>query len=397
MVQTKIMLIAGEASGDALTAELVMALERELPAGSPTQGGVPKFFGAGGQKMAGAGVELLVDMTQHSVIGLIEALKNYHRFKKLFDQLLVIAIERKPDLIVCVDFSGFNRRFAHAVKNHVRNHAGASAGWNPKIVQYVSPQVWASRPQRAAKLARDIDLLLCLFAFEKDWYTGRLPNLRVEFVGHPLVDRYANAKLPGSPAVSVSPASGQSIILLPGSRLGELKRHLLVMLSAAQKIYAAHPTARFKVVLPTTELKALADRMVGRLEVEVQVGGLGEALSGATLAIASTGTVTLECAYFGVPTIAIYKTSWSTYQIGKRIIQVKFLAMPNLLANEIIFPELIQHNATPENIAAEAIDLLTKPERREGIKLKLKSVVEKLGPPGASDRAAKAIANLLKA
>src|ERR1041385_3264048 len=203
MAPKRFMLIAGEASGDMLAAELVRALREKLAGGpsrrtaesQPLQTALaPKFFGAGGPRLAAEGVELAFDLTQHSVIGLWEVIKNYGKFKRLFDQLLRLAIERQPDAIVCVDFSGFNRRFAHAVRQHVRSHRGPFYNWNPKIIQYVSPQVWASRPGRAHKLARDIDLLLTLFPFEKDWYAARVPELRVEFVGHPMIDRYASAE-----------------------------------------------------------------------------------------------------------------------------------------------------------------------------------------------------------
>ncbi|MGI8965094.1 MAG: lipid-A-disaccharide synthase, partial [Limisphaerales bacterium] len=245
MKSKSIMLIAGETSGDMLAAELVKALR----AASPTS---LEFFGAGGPKMAEAGVELAVDMTAHSVIGLFEVLKNYSRFKKIFDQLLQLALERKPDVIICVDFSGFNRRFARAVRNSIPSNSSGK-NWNPKIVQYVSPQVWASRPSRAEKLARDIDLLLCIFPFEKNWYAKRIPTLRVEFVGHPMMDRYArftnddlrfthqqaNASLMGN--------RKSQILLLPGSRVGELQRHLPVMVDAARQISAKRET-QFKII-----------------------------------------------------------------------------------------------------------------------------------------------------
>ena len=145
----------------------------------------PQFFGAGGPKMAAAGVELAFDLTQHSVIGISDVLKNYFKFRRLFNQLLKLAIERKPDVIIGVDFGGFNLRFGHAIKEYVRNNPFSK--WNPKIVQFVSPQVWASRPGRANLLAADYDLLLSIFPFEKDWYAQRVPKLRVEFVGHPMV------------------------------------------------------------------------------------------------------------------------------------------------------------------------------------------------------------------
>ena len=181
------MLIAGEASGDLLAAELVSALREQIA------GRQPVIFGAGGPKMAAAGVELAFDLTQHSVIGISDVLKNYFKFRRLFNQLLALAIERKPDVIIGVDFGGFNLRFGHAVKQYVRDNPFSK--WNPKIVQFVSPQVWASRPGRAKLLAADYDLLLSIFPFEKDWYARRAPKLRVEFVGHPMVGRFTNDDL----------------------------------------------------------------------------------------------------------------------------------------------------------------------------------------------------------
>src|ERR1035438_9901367 len=179
------MLIAGEASGDLLAAELVSAL---LAASKQSgDGRDPQFFGEGGAKMSAAGVELAFDMTEHAVVGFSDVVKNYFKFRRLFNQLLALAVERKPDVIIGVDFGGFNLRFGHAVRQYVRNNPFSK--WNPKIVQFVSPQVWASRPSRANLLAADYDLVLSIFPFEKNWYGERAPQLRVEFVGHPMVDR----------------------------------------------------------------------------------------------------------------------------------------------------------------------------------------------------------------
>src|SRR5437868_4999978 len=178
------MLIAGEASGDLLAAELVRALQ------SKRGGAGLKFFGAGGAKMSSAGVELAFDITRHSVIGLWEVVKQYRTYKKLFDQLLALAMERKPDVLICVDFSGFNRRFAAALRWEIGLHHRDTPAWRPRIVQFVSPQVWASRAGRARKMARDFDLLLAIFPFEKSWYEKNAPAMRVEFVGHPMVDRF---------------------------------------------------------------------------------------------------------------------------------------------------------------------------------------------------------------
>ncbi len=378
------MLIAGEPSGDLLAAELVTALKQEF---SPT----PQFFGAGGAKMAAAGVELALDMTQHAVVGLVEVLKHYRKFKQLFDQLVTLAFERRPDVIICVDFSGFNRRFARQIRWELEVRRATHGNWKPKIVQFVSPQVWASRPGRANAMARDFDLLLAIFPFEKAWYARRVPKMRVEFVGHPAVDRFNVERS----TLNIE-RSTASVLLLPGSRVGELKRHLPVMLDALKVIHAAAPEIRTRMVLPNDSLLELARGLGCPPNLDIQIGNLHTALAEATVAIASTGTVTMECAYFGVPTVAIYKTSWSTYEIGKRIIQVKFLAMPNILADEAIFPEFIQNDATPEKIGRAALELLNNSSARKTIREKLGKVVDSLGSAGANRRAAQAVRSLLQ-
>jgi len=384
------MLVAGEASGDLLAAELVKALKQ-----SPEIRAMPfppEFFGAGGPRMVEAGVEPAVNLTQYSVIGLSDSLKKYWQFKRIFDGLFRLVLERQPDIIICVDFSGFNRRFAHAMKRHIRARRGTFLNWDPRIVQYVSPQVWASRPSRAQQLERDVDLLLSIFPFEKEWYARHAPGLRVEFVGHPIVDRYASCldELRAKSA-SVTPV----LLLLPGSRDSELKRHLPVMLAVARRIQK-QGSVFLRMVLPTERLAELGKPKTTSLpRLHVQVGNLAESLAGATVAIASTGTVTVECAYFGVPTVAIYKAAWSDYLVARQIVRVKYLAMPNLLAGDEIYPEFIQHQATPDNITRAALELLDHPERRSAVKTRLAQVAKSLGKPGASQRAARAILQLL--
>jgi lipid-A-disaccharide synthase len=371
------MLIAGEASGDLLAAELVSALRGKLPDAT--------FFGAGGAKMSAAGVELAFDLTQHSVIGISDVLKNILKFRRLFNQLLALAIERKPDVVIGVDYGGFNLRFGHAVKEYVRNNPFSK--WNPKIVQFVSPQVWASRPGRAKRLAADYDLLLSIFPFEQDWYAQRVPQLRVEFVGHPMIDRIQNSEFRIQNKNSVP-----AILLLPGSRKSELQRHLPVMLGALKMIQEKLPSTKAKMVLPNQTLLQLAKSLGAN--VEIQIGELPWALAEADIAIASTGTVTMECAFFGVPTVTLYKTSWVTYEIAKRIVTVKSLTMPNILAGEGIYPEFVQDSATPENISRAALELLQDESRRSRIKAQLAKIISSLGEPGAAGRAASAILSL---
>ena len=420
------MLVAGEASGDLLAAELVRALREELaaleaiptPDYQPLRASLePRFFGAGGPRMAAAGVELAFDMTAHSVIGLSDVLGNYATFRRLFRRLYELALEREPEAIICVDFSGFNCRFAHAIKGYARAQSGWFHDWAPKLIQYVSPQVWASREGRAYGMARDYDLLLSIIPFESAWFAKRVPGFRVQFVGHPMVDRYHNAPSPPPPAShlhsppspiapapnpnpnpnpAASPAPPPSVVLLPGSRPGELRRHLPILIQAAKRI-AVQTSASFRMVLPNEALARYAGPLTAQVpRLQVRVGGLAEALGQADLAVTKSGTVTLECAFFGVPAIVFYKTSPLTYLAGKQIVKVKYLAMPNLLADEPLFPEFVQGAATAENLARAALELLRDENRRAGIKARLAQVVAGLGPPGASRRAARAIMGLIE-
>ena len=396
------MIIAGEASGDVLAAELVGALRRELagidPASStdaqPLRTGLePRFFGAGGPRMREAGVELAFDLTEHSVIGVSAVAQHYFKFRRFFKQLRRLALEREPDVIVCVDFSGFNRRFAHAVKQYARRRHDWFHDWQPKTVQYVSPQVWASRESRAYQIARDYDLLLSIFPFEKEWYAKRVPKLNVEFVGHPTVDRYPQSTS-GRPKTESLPAR-PLVLLLPGSRPSELKHHLPVMLGALGRIRADFPQLRALMVLPSAELARRATSQPLPPGLEIQVGGLPEALAQADLALASTGTVTMECAWFGVPAVTLYKAWWVEFQIARQIVKVKSLTMPNLLANAEVFPEFIQNAATPESLSQAAIGLLRNADHRRRVKADLARIVASLGGPGAVQRAARAIVQML--
>jgi len=399
------MLIAGEASGDLLAAELVRALRVETLEAAETVGTAdfqplraglePRFFGAGGPRMAAAGVDLAFDMTVHSVIGISDVLKQYLKFRRLFHQLLNLAVARQPQAIVCVDFGGFNRRFGQAVKRYARARRGPFHNWNPKLIQFVSPQVWASREGRAYKMARDFDLLLSIFPFEKSWYAQRVPEFRVEFVGHPMVERFIAATAPHGDLPALAPPREPRLLLLPGSRPKELSLHLPVMLGALALIRAAVPGLTARMVLPSQSLLDQARSIDLPADLEVRLDGLAEALREADLAIAKTGTTNMECAFFGVPTVALYKTSMLTYQIARRIVKVRYLAMPNILAGAPLFPEFIQDAATAKNIAAAAIELLRNRDRRAEVKAKLAEVVSSLGGPGAARHAAKAIHRLV--
>jgi lipid-A-disaccharide synthase len=411
------MLIAGEASGDLLAAELVAALRGRWSDAN--------FFGAGGSRMSAAGVQLVHEMSQLSVVGVTDVLVRLVELRRLMRKLLAAAIQRQPEVIIGVDYGGFNLRFGHAVKEYVRNNPFSQ--WKPKIVQFVSPQVWASRPGRAQRLAQDYDLLLSIFPFEKDWYAQRVPQLRVEFVGHPMVGRFADDDLQFArrePGIASGLHHPPQILLLPGSRKSELRRHLPPMLDALKAIQDKFPSAQTKMILPGDQLLPVVDWEIARRlntmvrqaspagsptlagtrsfaqkcfpNLELQIGNLPKALAQADLAIAKTGTVTMECAFFSVPAVTLYKGSWLNYQIARHLITVKTFTMPNLLANEEVYPEFLQNELTAENLAGAALDLLQNEARRQKIKSQLARVVASLGAPGAPKRAADAILSLLE-
>jgi lipid-A-disaccharide synthase len=364
------MFIAGEASGDAHAAELIKALWVQAPD--------VNVFGAGGPKMKTAGMELLLDLTEHAVVGLVEVLKNYGRFRRMFWDLVREAEKRKPDAVVLVDFPGFNLRFAAQMKKR-----------GIKVIYYISPQLWAWHASRAKQIERDVDLMLTIFPFEKDWYAKHAPKLPVEFVGHPMTDRFRMegevrvglATPVGAPA---EPRDGQLILLLPGSREREVAKIFPIMARVVDLM-----PADLKFVAAAVNAQSAA--MMKHPGVTVEIGNAHELMQRAVLAITASGTATMECAFFGCPMIVMYKVNWLTYLIGRMVVTVRWLAMPNVIAGREIVPEFIQHDAKPNMIARQALELLQDAYRREAMQHELAAVVNSLGGAGASERAAKLI------
>ena len=371
---SKIMFMVGEASGDTLAVELLEAMREE--------GREVDAFGAGGPKMKKAGVDLVVDLTEHAVIGIWEAIRNYRKFKGFFDQLLGLALKEKPKAIICIDNPGFNLRFVKAIRK-----AAAGSDWNPKIIYYISPQLWAWHSSRVRQISEDIDLLLSIFPFEKDWYAKRAPGFPVEFVGHPLCDRYPGLTFRDPKSLH----EPRRLLLLPGSRAKEISRHLPIMVHAVKGI-EADPM----IILPNESLAAQARLLVPEVaDWDIQIGNLEGAVGRADVAIASSGTVTLECAWFRVPTVVLYRTSWITYLLGKLFIKVKHIAMPNVLAEREVFPEFIQSEVTPVNLIREVNRYLDDANRRLQLREELDVIADSLGGKGASRRAARCVIRLL--
>ncbi|HMP77501.1 MAG TPA: lipid-A-disaccharide synthase [Kiritimatiellia bacterium] len=368
-----ILVVAGEPSGDLHAARLVEAVKR-------ARSGV-QFYGIGGEHLRAAGADILVDAKQMAVLGLWEVAKRYLFFRRVFDDLKQTAAERRPDLALLVDYPGFNLRFAAEL-----NQLGIP------VVYYICPQVWAWHRSRIGKMARLIRRLLVIFPFEVDVFKDT--GLRVDYVGHPLVDEAAREQAtprdplpwPGSPRIA----------MLPGSRRQEIERILPAMWQAAGIIQQRMPDAGFILAGTTHDnaeyAHALATNVPGGPTRYAVVHGRSRQILGeATAAWVKSGTSTIEAALMNCPMRIVYKTSPITYAIAKRLIQVPHLGMANLIAGREAFTEYLQHDATPERLADGLMPLLTDTPERAASLAALREVQHALGTGGAAARAAQAL------
>jgi lipid-A-disaccharide synthase len=366
-----ILMVAGEASGDAHGAELIQAIKEKQPK--------TRVIGVGGPRMAAAGQEQLFDLSAHAVLGLIEVLKQYGKFRRFRSEILDLAKQERPDAVVLIDCSGFNLRLSPALR---RDLPGA------RIIYYISPQVWASRASRVIAMQRDIDLLLSILPFEKAWFAKKAPNFNVQWVGHPVLDRIRK--------VDVVEPNPNFVALLPGSRRTEVEKHLPVLWESALTMGRNRPGLKFILLSPNEAIQKYSLQMLGKLPApnftfEYNVGYAISHLSRCALAIVASGTASLECALVGIPQVVVYRVHPLTYAVGRRVVKIKYLSMVNIMADEAIVPEFIQDNLEPSAVAQEALELLNNGQRRETMKRRVTEVVATLGEPGASKRAADAI------
>ena len=366
-----ILMVAGEASGDAHGAELIQAI-KEKQAGT-------RVIGVGGPKMASAGQEQLFDLSAHAVLGLVEVLKNIRKFRKFRDQILDLARRERPDVIVLIDCSGFNLRLSP----HLRRDLPGT-----RIIYYISPQVWASRAGRVKAMQRDIDLLLAILPFEKAWFAKAAPGFNVQWVGHPVLDRIRK--------VDVAEPNPKFVALLPGSRKTEVEKHLPVLWDTALIMGRNRPGLKFILLAPNEAIQKYALEMLAKFPApnfifEYNVGYAISHLSRCALALVASGTASLECALVGIPQVVVYRVHPVTYFFGKRVVKVKYLSLINVMANEAVVPEFLQDRLEASAVAHEALELLNNPARREAMKRRVAQIVATLGEPGASQRAAEAI------
>lgn len=367
------MVVAGEMSGDMHAADLVRAARARHPD--------LRFFGIGGDHLRAAGMEILVDAREMAVLGLWEVLKRYRHLKGVFDAMVKVAAERRPDAVLLVDYPGFNLRFAAALRK-----------LGLRVVYYVCPQVWAWHRSRIGQMAKLIDRLLVIFPFEVDVFAGT--GLRVEFVGHPLVDE-ARAAM-SRPPVPLPWPGDIPVALLPGSRRQEIERILPLQCAAAAELERRVPGCGFLVASPSTEVEHLVRARLGQMadkpsRLAVVTGSTREVLRQARAALVKSGTSTLEAALMGCPMIVTYRAATITYHIGKRLVRVPYLGMVNLIAGRELCPEFIQDAAQPGPMAAALVPLLADTPQRAAMLEGLSDVRVKLGGGGAAGRAAEAL------
>ena len=371
----KFYVLAGEASGDSRGVELMKALRERLP-------GV-QFLGAGGPQMRAFGGDGIFDWADEAVVGLWDVLKKYGYFRAQMQRMLAEIQREKPDALITVDYPGFNLRFAKAAKSRVPGL---------RIIHYVSPQVWAWNRGRIPKMAKYLDLMLCLFPFEVPMYEK--VGLPAVCTGHPLLDSLAEKKradLVRDPNL---------VALLPGSRSKEVRKIFPIMLDAALHLRMARQRLRFEAAAAS---EPLAEEMRALLRTHgldetacpISLHTANELMQRAGAGMVCSGTATLESTYFGLPMVLLYKVAWLTWIVGKRLIKIPFIGLPNVLAGREIIREFLQDEAKPEVIATELIQLLEHDATRRAQQYAQAQVVASLGERGAARRAAEAIAGVL--
>ena len=374
----KIMISVGEASGDLHGGRVALAL-RELQ---------PDIIllGMGGQAMRKAGVKIVYDIADLGVMGIVEVIKNLRRFYVLRDQLVDIMISEQPDALVVIDYPGFNMKLAQKAKD-----------LGIPIISYFSPSAWAWGKGRAKDTAAIVIRVAAVFPFEAKVYEEAGAN--VTFVGHPLLDivkpsmeKKAAYELFG--ADSLHPV----VMLMPGSRVQEINNLLPDMVGAAQLIAQKYPECQFYLPLASTISRERIDPLLSNAAINLTITqeNTYDLMNISNLAIATSGTATLETSLMNVPTVIVYRANQLTYWLGKWLVNIPYFGLPNIVAGRQVVPELLQDAVTADHIAAESLAILQNPDKQQQIKQDLAEVRHKLGEPGAIGKVAQVILDVAR-
>ena len=373
----KIMIVAGEQSGDLHGSNLVRAMHRIDPD--------LRFYGIGGRKMREAGVELIADAADMAVVGLTEVVGKLGMILGVMRRMKLALKKLKPALLILIDYPDFNLRLGKAAKKE-----------EVKVFYYISPQIWAWRKGRIHKIREIVDKMAVILPFEEQVY--RQVSMDVSFVGHPLLDVVKTKYARQEALRKFDLQDGITTVgLLPGSRKGEVSKLLPVMLKAAGILMQSRPPVQFVLPLADALDRDFVEEMIRQESVPVRVvpNEIYDVIGVSDIVVVASGTATLETALLGTPMVIIYKVSPLSYYVGTKVINVTHIGLANLIAGKTIVPELIQDDANPNRIAAEVIGILADESRMQSIKEELNQIREKLGSPGASEKAARLACDML--
>ena len=374
---SRILISAGEASGDLHAGSVTRAIKQLEPEA--------EIFGMGGDCLREAGGEVLFDIKDHSVMGFVEVLKRLPDIWKLRSAFIELMDCRRPDVLLTIDYPGFNMRLAKLAKER-----------GIKVVSFIAPSAWAWRPSRAAGVVKVVDKIASIFPFEYDLYKSY--GADIEFVGHPLVDT-VKPSLPRTEAEQLAGkrAGHPLVLLMPGSRTMEIQRLLPDMLAAAKILKQMRPDIDIAMPRAVTIAREMLEAPIKQagLDIKLTEGHNYDVMSVADLAIATSGTVTLEAALCGLGCEILYKASPISFWIAKQVVEIPHIGLPNIVAGRLIEPELLQDDCIPEKIAGTALELL-EPKRYELLQKDLQEVKEKLGAPGAVKRVAELVLRMAR-
>ncbi len=365
---TRILVIAGEASGDLHGAGVVRELKKRDPGA--------EIFGVGGDRMAAAGMDVIFHVRELAVMGFLEVLKHLPVLKAVERTLMAVIRGKKPDVVLLIDYPGFNLRFAAKIRD-----------LGMKIVYYISPQVWAWNPGRVRKMKGLIDRMLVILPFEEKIYTDA--GIEAEFVGHPLLEVLSEPQARGAFCKRYDLDESRPILgIFPGSRRQEIERIFPAMLGAARLLASVRGVQPVVGVSSLLDFEFMKGFIRGDSPVRLLRNATYDIMKNSRVAIVTSGTATLETGFFGTPMVVVYKTSWPTYLIGRLLVRVKNIGLVNIVAGREVVPELIQGAATPAGISAAADRFIVDDDLHAKTAAGLDVIRERLGGPGASARVA---------
>lgn len=370
--QESILILAGEASGDIHGGSLVRELRKRRP-------GV-RFFGIGGDRLEGEGVEIIHNVREMSFLGFFEVVKHLPFVRQVFREMVALLEERRPSLVVLIDYPGFNLRFARVTKR---------LGF--PVLYYISPQVWAWGRGRIKKIVRRVDRMIVIFPFEEDLY--RKEGMDVRFVGHPLTDvvRVNLSKEAFFEELGLNPAR-PTVGLLPGSRFQEVRRLLPEMIKACVLLREKIPGLQSILGQAPTLSDGIYEPFLREEKSIYPVRNRTYDLMAHTeVVVVASGTATLETAILGTPMVILYRMSRLSFLLGRALVRLKHVGLVNIVAGRKIVPELLQGKASAERIAEEVFTLFSDEELKKKLKRDLEEVSRSLGKSGASERAAEAV------